>query len=324
MINNKLCIYLDQFAITDLMESKQGEYWFEIKSLLIEGHKKGLLFCPLSPEHFIETSKKNYEGAKEHDMFFTNISDGYSLKPELFITSQLISSKIRKNKITGKTYMYSNVSDVFENKKNYLSFSKANDEFGYMVNKGAENINALRKITNQQKTKSNTKSLMFKVVKKLQAEPFINRLIKLQKEEQLMIRGDKFGDKEVPNWIDLIIDQLLKKHKLTKKEIAKLITEFKNNGFENIPTLNIRTTLEAVSSIYSKKMTANDQIDFMRIINGLPISDIFLTDKKRKSEILESELDIKYKTKVYSGIQQDLIELIEELKLHTTRSIKHS
>ena len=54
----------------------------------------------------------------------------------------------------------------------------------------------------------------------------------------------------------------------------------------------------------------------MRIINGLPISDIFLTDKKRKNEILEYELDVKYGTKIYSGVKQDLIELIKELKKH--------
>ena len=52
----------------------------------------------------------------------------------------------------------------------------------------------------------------------------------------------------------------------------------------------------------------------MRIVNGLPISDIFLTDKKRKSEILELGLDVKYKTKVYSGRQEDLMSLYEELK----------
>ena len=56
---DKLCIYLDQFALTDLMDSKEGENWFEIKNLLLDSHEKGLLFCPLSSEHFIETSKKN-------------------------------------------------------------------------------------------------------------------------------------------------------------------------------------------------------------------------------------------------------------------------
>ncbi|SNR90393.1 hypothetical protein [Dokdonia pacifica] len=302
------------------MESEKGEYWFEIKELLLKGYENGVLFCPLSPEHYLETSKKDYVSAKEHDLFFTKLSDGYSLKPELFITSQLISSRIRKNKITQKTYMHSNVGGVFENEKNYLTFNKANDDFGYLIDKGTESINSLRKITNGQKTKSDIKNQMFKILKKMQSKSFIERLTKLQKNQQLMIRGDQFGEKEVPNWIDLIIDQLLKKHKFSNKEIRKLILEFKNNGFDNIPTLNIRATLETIASIYSKKTTPNDQIDFMRIINGLPISDIFLTDKKRKNEILESELDIKYNTKVFSGVKEDLIRLIEELKQYRTIS----
>lgn len=318
MFKGKLCIYLDQFAITDLMESKSGDYWFEIKNLLISGHEDGILFCPLSPEHFIETSRKDYLRAKEHDLFFSKLSDGFSLKPELFITSQLISSKIRKNNITQKTYMYSDVSEAFAKKKNYTTISQRNSDLGTSFDKEFSNINSFRKITNQQRIKPDAKNLMFEVIKKQQSLPFINRLLQLKKDGKLMIRGDNFGDKQIPNWIDLIIDQLLKKHKFNNKEIDQLILEFQKNGFDNIPTLNIKSSLEAINCVHSKKMTVNDLLDFMRIINGLPISDILLTDKKRKNEIIETKLDLKYNTKVYSGIQSDLKKLAEKLKLHTT------
>ena len=226
MLNNKLCIYLDQFVLTDLMESKNGDYWFEIKSMLIEGHEKGLFFCPLSPEYYLETSKKNYSNARDHDLFFTRLSDGFGLKPELFITSQLISSRIRKNKITIRTYMYPNVGGIFKNEKNYLSFNKANNEFGYLINNCSENVNILREITNQHHIKSNLKTQLFKIVKRRMSDSFIDRLVKFQKDGYLVIKGDVFGEKEIPNWVDLIIDQLLKKHKFTKKEIAQLIIEF--------------------------------------------------------------------------------------------------
>lgn len=317
----KICIYLDQFALTDLMESKNGESWFEIKELLIKGHKKGKLYCPLSSEHFIETSKKNYSGAKEHDLFFTKLSDGYCLKPELLITSQLISSKIRSNKITLRTYMYENVNNIFNEKDKYLAFNNVNDEFNGLINEGTKNLNSFRQLSNTQKIKSKVKKQMFNAIKIVQVNDFIDRLQNLQKNKSLKIRGDKIGNKEIPNWIDAVIERLLKIHRLKKKEIQKLIFELKNNGFDNIPTLDIRTSLEALSSIYSKNITPNDQIDFMRIINGLPISNILLTDKKRKSEILEIGLDKKYNVKIYSGVQTDLIELIKELKLYTQQLV---
>jgi hypothetical protein len=53
----------------------------------------------------------------------------------------------------------------------------------------------------------------------------------------------------------------------------------------------------------------------LRISTGLPISDIFLTDKKRKNEIVISGLDKKYKTKVYSGTKEDLVMFAEDLRI---------
>ena len=52
----------------------------------------------------------------------------------------------------------------------------------------------------------------------------------------------------------------------------------------------------------------------MRIASGLPISDILLTDKQRKNEIVELGLHEKYCTKIYNGTKRDLEELIFELE----------
>lgn len=309
----KNCIYLDQFAISDMIESKEGTLWFEIRKALESGHTNGLLFCPLSPEHFLETSQKSIDNAKVHNSFLYRLSDGFSLKSELFITSQLISSRIRNNNITIKTYMYDNVLDVFANESNYQSIDKLNKEFKYLISNATSTTNSIKKITNNQKIVPKEKESLINAVKTLPRQKFIVRLKELITHKNIVIRGDKIGEKEVPNWIDLIIDQLLKKHKFSKPEIEKLIVEFETCGFEYIPTLNIRTTLSAYSSIYSKQEFSNDHVDFMRIATGLPISDILLTDKKRKAELVESKLPEKYKTKVFSGVEKDLESLLKEI-----------
>jgi hypothetical protein len=134
------------------------------------------------------------------------------------------------------------------------------------------------------------------------------------RDGHIFIRGVSFESGNVPHWIDQLIFQLTTKHRITKKETKFLISELEKNGFDNIPTLDIRTSLSAIISVYNKKETVNDQIDIMRISSGLPISDVLLTDSQRKKEIVESGLHEKYKTKIYSGTKSDLEELILELE----------
>lgn len=66
-------------------------------------------------------------------------------------------------------------------------------------------------------------------------------------------------------------------------------------------------------SVYNKKEITSDHIDIGRICTALPISTILMTDKKRKNEILELKLDKKYSTKIFSGTDEDLNNLIYEL-----------
>lgn len=296
-----------------MVELKTESNWEKIKTLLIKLKDENKIFCPLSTEHYLETSLKTIDNARIHDEFLNYLSDGFSLKPELFLTSQLISSKIRKNNITLKTYLYENVNNIFSKEDNYTSLKKSNEKLAELLTDATTNINQLRTHIPNQNIEPKTKRTMIKAMNSLRANSFIQRLEDLITNDNIIIRGDKIGKTEVPNWIDLIIDQLLQKHKFKKKEIVKLIAEFKTNGFSNIPTLNISTTLLSYMSVYSKKEYSNDHIDIMRISTGLPISDILLTDKKRKAELIESELCKKYKTKIFSGTKSDLNELINEL-----------
>jgi hypothetical protein len=129
----KKCIYLDQFAVSDMIDADNKSIWSDIRMKLFELHKNGLIFCPLSTEHYFETSQKNIEGAKNHDEFLSQLSDGYCLKPEIFITSQLISSRIRNNNVTLKTYMFENVKNRLDSEENYNAFDNLSKQLQNLV-----------------------------------------------------------------------------------------------------------------------------------------------------------------------------------------------
>jgi len=86
--------------------------------------------------------------------------------------------------------------------------------------------------------------------------------------------------------------------------------------------LNIKSSLNAYLAVKNKKENSGDHIDLMRIATYLPSADILFTDKKRKYEICDLGLDKKYKTLVFSGIENDLIQVKELLRM--INNISHS
>ena len=312
--SKKLCIYLDQFAVSDMLDAKKGDLWFDIKKVLHQKYTDQKIFCPLSPEHAIETSRLSINKAKVYDDFLHNLSDELVIKPELLITSQLISSRIRKNRISLNTYTFPQANYVFNKKENYELLRKQWQVFDEAIKGSTEDINKIRKATNGQKTNAKFKKTIISYVKLQETSEFISRLEKLMKFGKMVIEGDMVGKHEFSNSWDMIIHQLINTHKFKKKEVGKLILELKNNTFDNIPSLDIRATLIGVMCAENKKEQSNDHIDIMRIATGLPIADFYLTDKQRKHELVENKLHKKYNTKVFSGKQSDLEELLIELK----------
>lgn len=311
----KVCVYLDQFAVSDMVEEYPAKLWSEISALLIKLHSDGIIFCPKSSEHYFETSKKDYENSIFHDTFLDKLSDGWCFKPELFVTSQLISSFIRNNRIGFKTYMYDKIENILESPVKYDQFNKLSTNFQGLVSEATVGINELRKHTRDVRMDSKTKKSFLKVLEMHEPRNFINRLKSLYETNVIRIRGVSIGDQEIPHWIDSVIDQLLRTHKFSKIEIKKLMNEFEKNGFKNIPSLNIRFSLHNLAAIYQKKETPGDHMDFARLSTGMPISTLLFTDKKRKAELLELGFDTLYETKIFSGTQSDLEDFLAELNV---------
>jgi hypothetical protein len=175
--------------------------------------------------------------------------------------------------------------------------------------------NKFREYSRHIKCNNNARKALLETHISINVNEFLKRLISLKKNKYIQIRGVHFESGDVPHWSDLLIHQLTNTHKLKAKEINSLIIHIEKYGFNKIPTLDIRFTLSALISVFNKKETVNDQIDIIRIALGLPVSDILLTDKKRKSELLLSGLDKKYNCEIYCGSLYDKNLLLEKFKL---------
>ncbi|KAB8152918.1 hypothetical protein EZY14_011035 [Kordia sp. TARA_039_SRF] len=308
--NNKTCIYLDQFVISDIIEAK-NPLWSQIKNLLEINHTRGNIYCPVSIEHILETVKKDLKGAIKHDSYYRKLSDNYLFKTEPFLTSQLISSLIRKNKFTLNTFLQE--AKLREVDEIYSDINKNNEIFDESLKYKLSGQNDLRRLLSPRQS-NKSKSQLMKVIKAMEVENFKNRLEEYIKVKSLRIRADNYGKHQFPNWIDQILFQLTNKHKFKEKHFRILLSELKRSGFNRIPTLNIKYSIGAYLAVENKQENTGDHIDLMRISSYLFSSDIFFTDKKRKYEICDLGLDKRYKTKVFSGVKNDLIEVANLLQ----------
>lgn len=313
--DQKKVIYLDQFCTSGMFDDIGSNSWKEIKDLLILGFKKGKLICPISFEHFLESSQRNIKSGIKLNNSFLEISGDYIYKNELLITSQLIISLIRKNNLTPNTFFYFGEKILFNNPENFNKIGESKKEFDIMINNNVEFANEIRKFSRGNKADIETNELLYKATKSITINKFNDRLKETSVNKYIKIRGDKFLDKEIPNWIDSIIYRLLYVHRMNIKETDILIKHIDKFGFDFIAPLNIKTSIRALGAIQQKKEIESDHIDFMRLSTGLSSSDILFTDKRRKNEVITLKLDEKYNCKVFSGIEKDLEEFKAMLQI---------
>jgi hypothetical protein len=306
---NKICIYLDQFVVSDLID-ESSELWKEIKILLEALHRDNIIYCPLSVQHFFETSKKELEAARLHHEYFLKLSDKYFFKNELFLTTQLISSLIRKNKHTVKTFL--EIPEFKDFDEIYAKTNKINAVFDESLDYKLSSQNDLRKILNPKITQKQ-EPLFLNAIKSLEIQNFKERLEDYIIQKKIYIRPDNYGRHDFPNWIDQLLYILTNTHAFKEIHFRQLLDELKKYGFDRIPTLDIRFSIGAFLTIKNKQENAGDHMDIMRIANSLCSSDILFTDKKRKHEIQSLGLDSKYNTRVFSGVEKDLEEFKSSL-----------
>lgn len=312
-------VYLDQFALSNMAGEPSPE-WSKIKELLFENFKSKKILCPFSLEFYSENSQLKKEKAYLIEKEFYPITGGYCFKPELAIYSQEITSKLRGNRITKKTYLVEMENSTFQFDENqYKEHRKINNYFSENAILASEESNQLAADYHHVKLEKKVKDKLSEGLINENIEDFLNRLSQLIKSRYLIPEAIDTPLGEMESWIDMVLSRLTYVHRMSLKELIKLKNILINQGFSRFPSLDTRFKLFSLISVNNKKTMPNDFIDLMRISTGFSISDIFLTDKQRKNEIIELKFPEKYNTRVYSGTKSDLDLIIADLeKIKTT------
>ena len=307
--------------------------WGVLRHTIQEKVNKGVLSCPMSLEHLYETvgrSNKDKTGnqndeysrniIEQHD-FFRELANGTAFYGYEEIAATEIIMLLRRGKINpiksiylhDALYAHINISDIYEEGH---TFNEENHKYNRNLSQG---VNELREITqplnNDLKTKKKVSigPLFLDDIIRLQVNNYIDGLKDLYQKGYIKVRGVKCGTFELPHKVDFLIYYLLKKKKITKEETKRLIHEFENNGFERIPSMNIRSLLSTDIAVCDKQQTPNDEIDLDRAAVGLRISDYFFADNDKKLTIEKYNLDRQYQTKVFSGKKDSVTSLTELL-----------
>lgn len=306
--------------------------WGQLRHTIQEKVSKGVLSCPMPLEHLYETvgrSNKDITGnqnneysrkiIEQHD-FFRELANGTAFYGYEEIAATEIIMLLRQGKINpiksiyihDALYAQIDISTIYE--KGH-AFNEENHKYNRNLFQG---VNELREITqplNNDIRRMQNKSitpLFQKAIVRMQVDKYLDGLKDFYQKGYVKVRGVNCGTFEMPHKVDALIYKLTKK-RINKRETEKLIHELETNGFERIPSMNIRSLLYADLAIYDKQQVPNDVIDIDRAAVGLRISDFFFADNEKKLTIEKYKLDRQYQTTVYSGKKDSVISLTEVL-----------
>jgi len=297
------CVYLDQFAVSNFVGLPPG--WELAAQAVEKAVAMGKIICPVSPEHLVETAGKSDENAVAHHNYLTSLSQGHVLKQEPFITAQLLISAIRGNNVTRNTFFEKIRNEKYDYQNHLTLLRNVKTDFDKMMVEAAGNANAINAMARGHHDKTFQAAVFDFCMAGCVAE-FSARVKQLLLRGGFYIRNAGFKERPVPHYVDLILDTMLKRHKMTMKEVHKLDTYFSSKGFSGISTLDTRFTLGAHNNAMGKKRDASSQVDIGRIATAIQVSDIMFVDKARKFEINETGLARKYNTIVFSGTAGDV------------------
>lgn len=331
-MKKKKILYLDQFAVSNMYNCAQDSSWGVLSNIIQEKVRNGVLSCPMPLDHLYETvgrSNKDRNGNQseeysrkiiEQHNFFRDLANGTAFYGYEEVAATEIMMLLRQGKINPMKSMYIHkalyaeidISDIYEEGH---SFNEENHQYNRKLFQSANEIREITKpLNNDLRTKQNnsTDPLFQKAILYLQVNKYLEGLKEFYEKGFVKVRGVKCGSFELPHKVDILIYYLTKK-RINRRETKKLIHELEKHGFERIPSMNIRSILSTDIALCDKQQVPNDEIDLDRAAVGLRISDYFFADNDKKLTIEKYNLDKQYRTKVFSGKNDSVTSLIEEL-----------
>ena len=308
------CIYLDQFAASNLLDEPSNSHWRKVSDLLAEKFKNGRIICPVPGEHFLESANKNRASALAMDRRFAEVARGFAFQPIVNITANCIISLLRGTALNRASFFAPLKNhDTMSKIGAYEKFKSTHNLFNSQITEVTGGQNEIRKLTRQKKFSPAEMAPLLAAVKDREIKPFYDLLIELINKGSFISKGVQFTSGEIIHWADYVMQVLLVHHKMNFWETVFLRDILNRTGFDRIGPLDIRVTLTAHLAGEHKKEDVNDHIDIIRLSSGLLPCDLLFTDKQRKFELLQTGLAAKYNTRIFSGTDDDLEAFYEVL-----------
>lgn len=312
--NGMRLVYLDQCAVSRFLPSPGNVRWREFREVLLKGNANRKILCPSSLEHLVETSMLADADAFFLDDLMGKLSFGWALVDETMLVVRQIIAKLRSQPFSRAHFLvkrhlrpikYPGALAELREVKTDL------DENNASVMQGVNELNALAR--NGQRADTTFRRYLIKRrtgerVKKLLAE-----VLESLKTGRVIVRAEAGNDK-VLNWASKVVYELIVTHRLALSEGQKLCHLLRTEGLDFIPTLKIKSELEALQLFRKEKIEPRDQYDITRAACALPYADIFITDGGKASTIRELKLDTTYQTEVFSTKKSELDALTARLK----------
>ena len=312
-MRKKKILYLDQFAVSNMVDSTEGSVWYKAKTALLNAVKSNRVICPIPMEHYIETGARHREDAIRQDDFFVEICGGkmFRLWEEIIASEIMLYVKHHITKPLSSTYLTdADPSKDFRDNTFWDNVTKAHLMYSEMIENEKYGLNEVRSIIRDGKNqKHDNDNLFMKAILKNASDNF-----------SVLFSQIAMG-KKLPG--NTMISQCHKENRIafllclrrfTGKDFYLASLEFRKNYFSNFPTLNSYYQMKANLALNQIKESKNDDIDLERISASLNVSDVMFTDKRQKNRIVELGLDKQYNTTIYSGQESDLWNFIEQVE----------
>ncbi|MBK8088088.1 MAG: hypothetical protein IPK31_09130 [Chitinophagaceae bacterium] len=321
-IPHKEIIYLDQFALSRLVDSEPGSIWEKLNDLLQEGVEMGRIVVPYANDHLIESSTSDIGKAVKEDAFLFELSKGVMLEIEPEIAARLLIYKVRNQRFGLGAFTTSATHNGFNSKEEIARYAGLRQQFDKMVDEGTGMLNMLRDATRVSKGQGKKgEKTSLEIIVAMYEKHLRTRLKIISRYGFYDKEGIKFSFIQIPFWADTIMDLLIEKYRITKDEARKAENLLGKEGLINtMPTHYVRAVLETMMMIKHQKEKVNDHIDIIRLSTAIPFCDIVLTDKIRQYDAKNFKLHSYFKTEIYSGTAEQLNMFANRLSeiIHTS------
>lgn len=317
---NQPCIlYLDQFVLADVTNSKSKNAKFYLGKIINIGVKIGALICPFSEEHLWETSAIRDEEKQLIQLnWLSDVSLGACfMNRESLVALQLI--EIVRPYISQETNFLYKV-DLIENKKVLGNMSKLwkkrrdiTEKYYSDYNQRRAKGKTLRKIPNELLHAQKIDKFYHGI-----ADCIAHHIVKKGEYDTAMYQildERPFGAK--------VLKKLLETYKVTAQELSTILDKVIATRGHCSPLIHVQSKLYESWMLEQKEILPADIFDLERISTVLPYTQILVVDYEQSRHLDTTELAKKYGTKVFTFKTDSVEPLFLEIMRHINRRLDY-